>query len=93
MDDSSDMAAARERAVCLKSLGVEQKVRELCSDQDLDTRERAKTACEQMSKLLDGSGPGSQGLDGTSGFERRGMTSGLGGGSGLGGLRGWRGSE
>jgi len=76
MDDSSDMAAARERAMSLKVLGVEQKVRELMSDQDLDTRERAKTACEQMGKLLDGVNEGNQG------FERRGA---------LGGTRGWRG--
>ncbi|KAF2811658.1 ARM repeat-containing protein [Mytilinidion resinicola] len=90
MDDSSDMPAARDRALSLKALGVEQKVRELTTDQDLDTRERAKTAVEQMSKLLDGSGNGGPGL-GLGGMDGGGFESRRPLGSGFGGARGWRG--
>ncbi|KAF2491548.1 ARM repeat-containing protein [Lophium mytilinum] len=89
MDDSSDMPAARERAMSLKTLGVAAKVRELTHDQDLDTRERAKTAVEQIDKLLDGGNVG-QGMGGgmEGGFEGRRPL-----GSGLGGMRGWRGGD
>lgn len=54
MDDQSDLDAARKRARDLREAGFEGRVRQLLQDGDLDTRERAKTAVEQIAKLLDG---------------------------------------
>lgn len=95
MDDSSDAANARQRAMDLRALGIEERVRLLMQDQDLDTRERAKTAAEQMGKLLEGVEGAAGGIGGGVGA---GLSGGLGGGLssglGLGGMhRSWRGGE
>ncbi|KAF9633986.1 Armadillo [Lasiodiplodia theobromae] len=47
IEDASDHAAARQRALELRGLGVEARVRLCLSDAELDVRERAKTAMEQ----------------------------------------------
>lgn len=60
IEDTSDHANARLRAQELRGLGVEEKVRQCLNDGELDVRERAKTAGEQMAKLLEGLG-GQQG--------------------------------
>ncbi|KAH7117995.1 armadillo-type protein [Dendryphion nanum] len=52
VEDSNDDLAARERAQMLRQLGFEEGARLLGRDVDLDIRERAKTAVEQMTKLL-----------------------------------------
>lgn len=54
MDDQSDAVPARQRALELRAVGIEDAVRRCVADLDLDVRERAKTAVEQMAKLLDG---------------------------------------
>ncbi|KAF1961155.1 armadillo repeat domain-containing protein [Byssothecium circinans] len=76
VDDQSDDAPARERASILRNMGFEENARILTRDPDLDVRERAKTAVEQISKLLGGgsagAGAGGSGL---------GLGLGLGGGN------------
>lgn len=48
----SDRDDARRRAMELRSIGIEDKVRSLANDQDLDTRERVKTALRHVDDLL-----------------------------------------
>jgi len=97
VEDQTDEAATRDRAIQLRNLGFEEGARMLVRDMDLDIRERAKTAVEQMAKLLGtgggasapGSGyaspqPGGSGPGGPFGGD--GGASGLGGMRGLGGL-------
>ncbi|KAF2796418.1 ARM repeat-containing protein [Melanomma pulvis-pyrius CBS 109.77] len=52
VEDNTDENATRERAQSLRQLGFEEGARLLGRDMDLDIRERAKTAIEQMAKLL-----------------------------------------
>lgn len=52
VEDTADEPASRERAQSLRQLGFEEGARLLGRDVDLDIRERAKTAIEQMNKLL-----------------------------------------
>ncbi|KAF2688826.1 ARM repeat-containing protein [Lentithecium fluviatile CBS 122367] len=91
VEDHADEAPTRERAAQLRLLGFEEGARLLGRDVDLDIRERAKTAIEQMGKLLGtntgGNGGGSAGGSGYASPVAGG--SGFGGdGSGLGGMRG-----
>ncbi|KAF1997236.1 armadillo repeat domain-containing protein, partial [Amniculicola lignicola CBS 123094] len=75
VEDTNDFVASRERAMCLRNMGFEDRCRTMSrEDLDLDVQQRAKTAVEQFHKLLD---------------ERSGYVSpGPGGfGSGLGGLQ------
>ncbi|KAL1623818.1 hypothetical protein SLS54_004280 [Diplodia seriata] len=81
IEDASDHAAARQRALELRGLGVEERVRLCLSDAELDVRERAKTATEQVGKLIEGLGLGG----GTSGGVGSGHGHGGGGGGGGGG--------
>ena len=63
VDNASDAPAARIRALELRALGFEERLRVAASDSDLDVRERAKTALDQCAKLLGGpplSAPGSE---------------------------------
>ncbi|KAF2734019.1 armadillo repeat domain-containing protein [Polyplosphaeria fusca] len=58
VDDNADLVASRERAQQLRQLGFEEGVKRLAQDLDLDIKERAKTAIEQMGKLLGEDGGG-----------------------------------
>lgn len=52
VDDLRDRDDARQRARELRSIGIEEKIRALATDPDLDVRERVKTAIRQMDELL-----------------------------------------
>ncbi|OJD31548.1 armadillo repeat protein [Diplodia corticola] len=67
IEDASDHGAARQRALELRGLGVEERVRLCLSDAELDVRERAKTAVEQVGKLIEGLGHGGGTTSGTTG--------------------------
>lgn len=54
VDNASDAPAARIRALELRALGFEERLRVAAGDPDLDVRERAKTALDQCGKLLGG---------------------------------------
>ncbi|KAL1601462.1 hypothetical protein SLS60_006377 [Paraconiothyrium brasiliense] len=82
-EDSSDAGPTRERALQLRHLGFEEGARGLGRDIDLDVRERAKTAVEQLGKLL-----GGQQQYGSAGQQVFGEGGGLGGLRGLGGRHG-----
>ncbi|KAF2840359.1 ARM repeat-containing protein [Patellaria atrata CBS 101060] len=69
IDDDDDRPSARDRAQELKQLGVIDAVKSCVDDQELDVRERAKTAVEQVNKLLAG--------------DNRSMSGGIMGGHGL----------
>ncbi|KAF2155879.1 ARM repeat-containing protein [Myriangium duriaei CBS 260.36] len=56
VEDQSDRDDARRRALELRTVGVEEKVRQLQGDSDLDVRERCKVAVRQLEELLSGSG-------------------------------------
>ncbi|KAI8943818.1 hypothetical protein NX059_001791 [Plenodomus lindquistii] len=58
VEDHTDEAATRERAVLLRQLGFEEGARMLGRDVDLDIKERAKTSIEQFNKLLGDGGVG-----------------------------------
>lgn len=51
-ETASDREDARRRALELRNVGIEDRVRSLASDVDLDTRERVKTAVRQIDELL-----------------------------------------
>jgi uncharacterized membrane protein YgcG len=93
LDDSSDEAATRERALLLRNLGFEEGARILGTDADLDVCQRAKTVNDQFARLLgDGNAQGggrSAGYASTSGNQSQ-FGGGDGGMSGLGRLHGWR---
>lgn len=55
IEDQSDREDARRRALELRALGIEDKVRQLSGDTDLDIRERCKSAVRQLDELLSGS--------------------------------------
>ncbi|KAK8220664.1 armadillo repeat domain-containing protein [Phyllosticta capitalensis] len=62
IEDQSDTQAAKSRAIELRNIGVEERVRLCLTDAELDVRERAKTAADQINKLLlDGYGNGVSG--------------------------------
>lgn len=50
----SDKEDARRRATELRAIGIEERVRSLVNDADLDTKERVKTALAQIDELLEG---------------------------------------
>lgn len=83
VEDQTDEGPTRERALQLRTLGFEEGARMLGRDMDLDIRERAKTAIEQMGKLLGSSSSAgfTSPLAGTAGFSGA-------DGAGLSGLRG-----
>lgn len=54
VEDHHDEQNTRDRALQLRHLGFDDAARLLARDIDLDVRERAKTALEQMTKLLGG---------------------------------------
>ncbi|KAF2660152.1 ARM repeat-containing protein [Lophiostoma macrostomum CBS 122681] len=81
VEDHGDEPASRERAQSLRQLGFEEGARLLGRDTDLDIRERAKTAVEQMGKLL-GDGGRSTGYQSPAGFGEQGGAGGAGGGGG-----------
>lgn len=84
-EDSSDAVPTRERAMQLRNLGFEEGAKSLGRDIDLDVRERAKTAVEQLGKLLGSGGGGTAGYGSPGAHQVFGEGS---SGSGLGGLRG-----
>jgi uncharacterized membrane protein YgcG len=96
LDDSSDEAATRERALLLRNMGFEEAVRALGQDQDLDVAERAKTVIDRFNRLLGEGQRGSGGVYGGSGggasgqgFGGGGSGEGMRGLSGLSGLHGY----
>ncbi len=94
IEDQTDEAATRERARILKDMGFEEGVKVLARDQDLDVRERAKTAVDLLARLT-GSGEvgGAEGRGGRGGATATGFASSgqpFGEMRGLGGLSGWR---
>ncbi|KAI9836268.1 MAG: hypothetical protein M1819_001605 [Sarea resinae] len=52
VDDASDELNCKQRAVELRSLGIEGRLRSLEHDPELDVRERTKTALHQLGALL-----------------------------------------
>ncbi|KAI9716527.1 MAG: hypothetical protein M1812_005258 [Candelaria pacifica] len=54
MDNESDGLNCRARADGLRQLGIDQKLKSLAHDADLDVRERTKTALHQMNESLSG---------------------------------------
>ncbi|KAI9699327.1 MAG: hypothetical protein M1836_002937 [Candelina mexicana] len=58
MDNEGDIPNCRARADGLRQLGIDQKLKTLAHDPDLDVRERTKTAMHQMNEAL-GGGDGS----------------------------------
>ncbi|EUC38501.1 hypothetical protein COCCADRAFT_781 [Bipolaris zeicola 26-R-13] len=102
VEDHTDEAATRERALSLRQLGFEEGAKQLSRDMDLDVKQRAVVSVEQFDKLLNnGSGGGGRsgfasstgGFGGTGGAGGGGGegSGGLGGmGSRLSGLHGWR---
>ena len=52
-DDGTDKEGCRQRAMELRIKGVEECVRRLINDEDLDTRERAKGVVDYFTRLLD----------------------------------------
>ncbi|KAF5847925.1 hypothetical protein GGP41_009159 [Bipolaris sorokiniana] len=104
VEDHTDEAATRERALSLRQLGFEEGAKQLSRDMDLDVKQRAVVSVEQFDKLLNSGSGGSGG--GRSGFSSStggfGGTGGAGGGGGegsgglggmgsrLSGLHGWR---
>ncbi|TKA25519.1 hypothetical protein B0A50_05380 [Salinomyces thailandicus] len=52
IEDDSDRREARQRALELRAVGIENAVRNMAHDADLDVRERVKTAMRQLETLL-----------------------------------------
>jgi uncharacterized membrane protein YgcG len=93
VEDHTDEAATRDRAITLRQLGFEEGAKQLGRDADTDVQQRALVSIEQFDKLLNGgSGSGSRR---SGGF---GSPGGFGGGEGglsamsgrLSGMHGWR---
>ena len=91
IEDHTDEAATRERAISLRQLGFEEGAKQLGRDMDLDVKQRAIVSIEQFDKLLNG-GHGRSGFASPSGYGGGdGGVGGLGGmGGRMGGLHGWR---
>ena len=51
VEDESDRQGAQQRARALREVGIEEVVRSLREDGDLDVRERVRTACRQLEAL------------------------------------------
>jgi len=51
VEDQSDREDARKRAQELRTLGIDEKIRQLASDPELDVRERVKVAQHQLEEL------------------------------------------
>lgn len=81
IDDSSEEANTRERAMQLRHMGFEDAARGLLNDQELDVRERAKTVVDQFNNLL---GDGHGHARGYSGGGNQGAQGGAGGNAGVG---------
>lgn len=56
VEDQSDREGARRRATELRNLGVEDKIRALQNDPEVDVRERCKVAMRQLEDLLSPTG-------------------------------------
>jgi hypothetical protein len=54
VDSATDREDAKARAQELRSFGIDERIRALADDVDLDTRERVKTALRQIDELLEG---------------------------------------
>jgi armadillo repeat-containing protein 8 len=54
VDDTSDIASCKQRAVELSKHGYRERIGRLENDPDLDVRERAKTAMHLFGTLIDG---------------------------------------
>jgi armadillo repeat-containing protein 8 len=52
IDDEADKKDARQRAMELRTMGIEAEVRKLQNDTDLDVKERVRTAMRQFEQLL-----------------------------------------
>ena len=92
IEDHTDESATKERARVLRDMGFEGAVNALTRDADLDVRERAKTACDVLSRLngeigLEGRRGEGQGRVGASGYTSPNQAVGV---EGLRGLQGWR---
>lgn len=94
VEDHTDEAATRERAISLRQLGFEEGAKQLGRDMDLDVKQRAIVSIEQFEKLLNGgSSHGRSAFASPSGFGggEGGVSGGLAGfESRLRGLPGWR---
>jgi hypothetical protein len=90
VEDHTDEAATRERAISLRQLGFEEGAKVLGRDMDLDVKQRAIVSIDQFEKLLNGTGHGRGGFASPSGFGGESGVGGLGGMGRLGGLHGWR---
>jgi hypothetical protein len=97
LDDSSDEANTRERAMSLRNLGFEEASRAMLNDQDLDVSQRAKTVVDRFTVLLgDGHHGHAQGqaqrgtVYGSGSGNQFGGDGGMSGLGRLGGLHGWR---
>jgi hypothetical protein len=90
VEDHTDEAATRERAISLRQLGFEEGAKVLGRDMDLDVKQRAIVSIDQFEKLLNGAGHGRGGFASPSGFGGESGVGGLGGMGRLGGQHGWR---
>ncbi|RAR02727.1 ARM repeat-containing protein [Stemphylium lycopersici] len=94
VEDHTDEAATRERAITLRQLGFEEGAKQLGRDMDLDVKQRAIVSIEQFEKLLNGgSSHGRSAFASPSGFGggEGGVSGGLAGFENrLRGLPGWR---
>jgi uncharacterized membrane protein YgcG len=90
VEDHTDEAATRERAISLRQLGFEEGAKVLGRDMDLDVKQRAIVSIDQFDKLLNGAGHSRGGFASPSGFGGGEGVGGLGGMGRLGGLHGWR---
>jgi hypothetical protein len=86
VEDHTDEAPTRERARVLRDMGIEEGVKALQRDLDLDVRERAKTAVDLLARLNGGEARAERGS--ASGYAS--PSQGFGEMRGLGGLQGWR---
>jgi hypothetical protein len=90
IEDHTDEAATRERAISLRQLGFEEGAKVLGRDMDLDVKQRAVVSIDHFNKLLNEVGHSGSGFASPSGFGGEGGVGGLGGMGRLGGLHGWR---
>jgi len=92
IEDHTDEAATRERAITLRQLGFEEGAKQLGRDADNDVQQRAIVSIEQFDKLLNG-GSGNRrsgGFGSPGGFGGGDSGGGLMSGRLSGGMHGWR---
>ncbi|KAI4924077.1 hypothetical protein J4E85_008237 [Alternaria conjuncta] len=92
IEDHTDEAATRERAITLRQLGFEEGAKQLGRDADNDVQQRAIVSIEQFDKLLNG-GSGNRrsgGFGSPGGFGGGDSGGGLLSGRLSGGMHGWR---